>query len=88
MGNSGDKLKAEADGILASAVRGCALWLASGLGDPPDVGTRKDSWRSKSDPIQEFLEDCCDLDSESYCRITDLAQAYARWVRRPAKNIH
>jgi putative DNA primase/helicase len=75
-----EKLKAESSGVLAWAVRGCRAWLAEGLGDPPEIGGESSSWRSNSDPLKDFLEDCCQLDPEAWCRVSDVARAYERWA--------
>lgn len=37
---------------------------------------------SKDDPLQEFLEACCDLHPRAWCRSADLWQAYERWVEQ------
>lgn len=63
-----DKLRAELPGILAWAVRGCAEWFKSGLGDPPEVSEANQEWREHDDPLKDFLEDCCKLDPEGYVK--------------------
>lgn len=75
-----DKLRGEAQGILAWAVRGCARWMQVGLGDPPEVGEETASWRSNSDPLKDFLDDACELDPEGWVPITQMAKAYERWA--------
>lgn len=56
-----DKLKAEAEGILAWMVKGCQLWLAEGLGDPPEVSQASAAWQAESDRFPAFLEERCVL---------------------------
>jgi P4 family phage/plasmid primase-like protien len=84
-----EKLKAEAPGILAWAVRGCVAWLAEGLGEPPEINQAGMEWREHDDPLKDFLEDSCevklkdDAGDESYwVRSADLSQAYAWWCKQ------
>jgi putative DNA primase/helicase len=51
------KLLAEAEGILAWAVRGAVEWYRNGLGKPPTVEQAATAWRAESDQIGRFLAD-------------------------------
>ena len=55
----GEKLKAEAPGILAWAVQGAALWAAEGLKAPPRVIAASREWRADTDPLADFIDSCC-----------------------------
>jgi P4 family phage/plasmid primase-like protien len=84
-----EKLKAEAPGILAWAVRGCVAWLEDGLGAPPEIGQAGTEWREHDDPLKDFLEDSCEVkmtdDAEGeahWVRSADLSQAYAWWCKQ------
>jgi putative DNA primase/helicase len=50
-----DKLRAEAAGILAWAVRGCLDWQKNGLGEPRAVLEATASYREESDPLGDFF---------------------------------
>lgn len=77
-----EKLQAEAPGILAWAVRGCTWWLKEGLGEPPEVAAANVEWREHDDPLKEFLDDCCEVDKEAWCRSAELSDVYAWWCKR------
>jgi tetratricopeptide (TPR) repeat protein/transcriptional regulator with XRE-family HTH domain len=53
------------------------------LGGEPSLLLRKgaDASSSVSDPLQAFLDACCELHPRAWCRSTDLWQAYERWVQ-------
>ena len=55
----GDKLMAEAPGILAWAVRGCQEWQKTGLQDPPAVMDATNDYKVDSDIMGRFFSDCC-----------------------------
>lgn len=84
-----EKLKSEAPGILAWAVRGCVAWLQEGLGEPPEINQAGMEWREHDDPLKDFLEDCCEVRLEDndegerhWVRSADLSQAYAWWCKQ------
>lgn len=52
-----DKLKAEAEGILAWAIEGCSLWQHEGLGQVPVVGSGIEVRPYSS--VKHFIETCC-----------------------------
>ncbi len=75
----GDKLKAEAAGILRWAVQGAALWAADGLREPPCVREASDAWREEADPLGDFFASCCVVSDKSRVRAGDLFAAYGAW---------
>jgi putative DNA primase/helicase len=54
----GEKLIAEAEGILAWAVRGAVRWAKEGLGRPAGVERAIEEWRDESDSLGNFLGEC------------------------------
>lgn len=81
-----DKLKNEAEGILAWMVEGCRLWLAEGLGDPPEVSAASAAWQAESDRFPAFIEEKCVLakdveeDPENvWIRVAQLWSCYQTW---------
>ncbi|MCL5744411.1 MAG: phage/plasmid primase, P4 family [Acidobacteria bacterium] len=75
-----EKLRAEASGVLTWAVRGCASWLREGLGDCPEVVAEGAAWRAASDPLKDFLEDCCVLDDDAYAPVKEVSKTYEAWA--------
>jgi putative DNA primase/helicase len=59
------KLRGEAPGILAWAVRGCLVWQREGLNDPARVRLATASYRHESDALADFLDSCCITAAES-----------------------
>jgi len=54
------KLRAEAAGILAWMVRGCAEWLAGGLRGPASVRVATAEYAAERDAVGRFLGECCE----------------------------
>lgn len=75
-----DKLKAEASGILNWAVAGCLKWQAEGLKAPQSVLAASQEYREQSDPLKEFLEDCCQLGPSESVGVSELKDAYKTWA--------
>jgi putative DNA primase/helicase len=74
------KLLAEAEGILAWAVSGTLRWRREGLGKPPEVEDAGARWRAESDPLREFVEDCCIVRPGLSLKAAVLWQAYEKWA--------
>jgi len=74
------KLLAEAEGILAWAVAGTLRWRREGLGKPPEVEDAGARWRAESDPLREFVEDCCIVRPGLSIKAAALWQAYEKWA--------
>lgn len=75
------KLRAELPGILAWAVEGCQLWLAEGLRPPESVLAATAEYRSESDIIATFIEECCEVDRAYEVAGGSLYTAYMRWSK-------
>lgn len=76
------KLEAESAGILAWLVRGCLDWQREGLGEPEAVQAATADYRDESDPLNDFLADCCELFANAWTHTADLRQAYERHCER------
>jgi putative DNA primase/helicase len=74
------KLRAELPGILAWAVAGCLMWQRDGLRPPERVLAATADYKSESDVIAAFLEDCCELDPSYTESGGKLYTAYKRWA--------
>ncbi len=75
----GDKLQAEASGILAWAVRGAVEWFAERLGVCEEVERQTELYRAESDLMGQFIADACVLGPTERCSVADLYAAYVRW---------
>jgi len=83
-----DKLRAEAPGILARAVRGCLAWQREGLNPPDVVGDATATYRADSMPLARFLESRCVVQEGATATSGALWAAYERWcndVREPTR---
>jgi putative DNA primase/helicase len=76
----GTKLKAEASGILAWAVRHCLAWQKDGLAVPDCVRAATANYRESEDMFAMFLDETCVLDTKAVSGATDLQKAYAEWA--------
>ncbi|MGW6949028.1 phage/plasmid primase, P4 family [Streptomyces xanthophaeus] len=74
------KLRAEAEGILAWAVRGAGEWYKHGLQEPGSVATATQDYRESEDRLAEFI--AARLVQESAARVAPMAvrRAYAEWA--------
>ena len=73
------KLRAELSGILAWAVRGCAEWQRSGLGEPKAVTDATADYREESDPLREFVELHCIVEPDGRISRQQLRVAYTEF---------
>ncbi len=74
-----DRLRDEAPGILAWAVRGCLTWQREGLLPPAAVLTATKTYRDENDPLTPFIEARCVVTDRAHCRSLDLYRAYGAW---------
>ncbi len=74
-----EKLKAEAPGILAWALRGCLDWQRDGMAEPDEVRAATEAYRKDQDVIAEFLHECCMMHPEFSAQAGKLLETYAEW---------
>jgi putative DNA primase/helicase len=74
-----EKLKSEAEGILAWIVEGCRRWVRDGLGDPPEVVEASATWQAESDWFPAFLEEHYVLQPDSWVPVAEPWKAYMLW---------
>jgi len=74
------RLRTEAPGILAWAVRGCLRWRTEGLGEPPAVMQATADYRVDSDHISEFVGDCCVVEPGATVASGLLWLEYKQWT--------
>lgn len=74
-----DKLKCESGAILAWMVRGCLAWQRDGLGLAKSVAKATGSFRSESDVVGRFIDECCTLAEGVFVSKGDLYASYRAW---------
>jgi putative DNA primase/helicase len=76
-----DKLKLDAEGILAWAVQGLADYQAEGLNPPDEVLLATADYRAKSDHVGQFITDQCVTGSPALkVSAKALHEAWQRWA--------
>ena len=73
------KLRDELPGILSWAVKGCLDWQRHGLGEPPEVKSATQDYRSEMDALAQFRADCCIEDPGAKVAVGKLYDAYTAW---------
>ena len=81
------KLMAEAEGILAWAVRGAVRWYAEGLGKPPDVQQSGELWRAESDQLGRFIEARCVTLPNAQAKAHTLYLEYRQWAEEGGERV-
>ncbi|MFA7175411.1 MAG: phage/plasmid primase, P4 family, partial [Kiritimatiellia bacterium] len=65
-----------APAILAWAVEGCLRWQREGLTIPAAVARSTAAYRSESDPLAAFIEDCLSFNPNAWISWADVWRAY------------
>jgi putative DNA primase/helicase len=76
-----DRLLTELPGIFRWAVDGCLQWLESGLQPPDVVMAATQAYKSESDILGAFLDECCELGQGLEVSAGELYAAYKRWAK-------
>jgi len=74
-----DKLRAEAPGILAWAVRGCLAWQRDGLGTPAVVTAATGNYRAEQDLLAQWLDERCVVAQDARAPAAGLYADYRVW---------
>ncbi|WP_459750945.1 phage/plasmid primase, P4 family [Streptomyces sennicomposti] len=75
------KLRDEAEGILAWAVRGAIEWHASGLQEPASVQTATQDYRESEDRLNEYIEARCVREAGARVAPMAIRRDYAEWAQ-------
>lgn len=76
-----DKLRTEADGILAWIQEGTMKWQRDGLNPPPVVLNETNTYRDEMDDVQAFVEEYFDFVQESRTEFKEIALRFDKWKR-------
>ena len=77
----GDKLRDEASGILAWAVRGCLEWQRIGLNPPEKVTQSGSDYRMSMDPVTTFVAEVCQTGPGLRSLFRRLVDEYEGWAK-------
>lgn len=73
-------LKGESSGILNWMIEGCLEWVKYGLSDIPNCITNAtEEYKSESDPVSEFLIECCVLNDQAQVKGKRFYTEYKTW---------
>jgi putative DNA primase/helicase len=75
------RLRAEAGGILTWLVNGCIAWLQHGLEDPEIVKAAVQGYRTDSDVVKQFAEECMESGTSVRVKTADVYQAFVAWCK-------
>lgn len=76
----GEKLLAEAEGILAWVVRGAVKYYAEGLQLPLEVLEASQNWKKEAEDLEEFVAACCELAPDAWVACGTLYSLYESWA--------
>lgn len=74
------KLLAEADGIMAWALRGCMEWQADGLTPPSIVVSATEEYLSGEDSIARWIHECCIKSPQAKTLSATLFASWKTWA--------
>src|SRR5205823_2050999 len=81
------KLLAEAEGILAWAVRGELARRKYGLDKHDEVREAKEEWKAENDQLGRFIADCCVLHDDFQAKARPLFEHYSKWAEGSGEGI-
>jgi putative DNA primase/helicase len=82
------KLVAEAEGILAWAIRGCLDWQSHGISEPRDVLAATEEYRADENITERFISECCVTGQDTYVvRASALYDAYKKFCEETGEDV-
>jgi putative DNA primase/helicase len=76
------KLKAEWPAILGWLVAGCLEWQKTGLMPPPVVLDATDDYFLESDPVSQWIDECCVVGGTELVPLLALWDSWMEWANR------
>jgi putative DNA primase/helicase len=74
-----EKLREELPGVLAWIVRGALIYQKVGLPEAERVTDATSGYRTEMDTLAGFVDECCVVRPEAWCKFADLYTAYVAW---------
>lgn len=81
-----DKLKTEGPQILHWIIRGAERWMREGLILPDDIKRGSAQYMTEMDDIAEWVEDCCELNTDYQEAMSDLHKSFTHWKQDRGEN--
>lgn len=75
------KLENEFPGIFKWCIVGALKWRKDGLSEPSAVKNAVNQYRSDSDILHDFLEDCCNFGNDYSVTKAELRSKYEEWAK-------
>lgn len=72
-------IEPELPGILAWAVQGCLMWQKEGIKTPEKVNAAVNDYKSETDVLQRFIDDCCVVEDGKIVSTTNFYAAFVKW---------
>lgn len=82
------KLQSEWPGIFAKLVRGCLDWQQFGLAEPEEIENSTFEYRQEQNPLGDFIEGRCKLDSFGVVPVSELKENYENWLKEQHRESH
>ena len=76
-----EKLEEELPGIFRWMIEGAKEWYENGFPECPEVKEATREFWEKKDQIEEFLEDCCEINTDRKTPLQDLYNRYLGWAK-------
>jgi putative DNA primase/helicase len=77
-----DKLRRELPGILHWAVQGCLQWQRVGLAPPTSITEAVEAYRTESDTLGRFIEECCQVRQLAQVKSSAIYQRYREFAEQ------
>jgi putative DNA primase/helicase len=75
----GDKLRAEAPGILQWMIEGCMKWQRDGLKPPAVVAAATQAYLESQDLLPQWLNECCEIGKQFEEQASELYKSWTKW---------
>jgi putative DNA primase/helicase len=75
------KLEKELPGIFRWMIEGAKEWYENGFPECPEVEKATHEFWEKKDQAEEFLEDCCEINTDKNTSLLDLYLRYLAWAK-------
>jgi len=75
------------EGIFAWAVLGVEEWIKNGLSQPQSITDATATYKYEMDPVNQFIDERCNMSEGYLCRASDLYHSYRAWCESEGNSI-